>query len=1193
MYAYSKISPNYLHLHVLLALALIGVANTSSAAPCTDNFDGTYSCPTDSENIDTTLTGTLILDNASGNATLNNTTTEAAFAITGAPASITNSVSTLGTASVITLTGNNAVTINNTGGFMNLDRSAAPFNPAGWSTDANGLLYNDFDGLGPVLAGYAAVISAGPNVSALTINNISIALPGGASFIPGTIGSSGDFDPNHFTAAVFTNSPLLTINNGGTIGNILSFGTGNTVINDNGGNPYGAIYAVDRNPLLVAAQEAYLAANGNNLTLAYSTADVGIRNSTINFNKTTLSGNVFLGSGKHEINNVGGVLSGNITVDQRDLAVVDVLAGVATPQAPIHGDRTFTFNSSQVLNGPSGLTGSFTGNLNIIAVPESVNTITIASNDFNSANFIANSIGVNTLNLNCTTELTPTSQAGCGIGGTGAGNVTGFSSYNLFGSKFVLSNSVNVTDVINLNAGIIELSTTASSPLTAPRVVVGNNTLLQMSPASGADAFNTAYIVGNLENNGTINLNNNTLDVNGDVNMNAGAKLKLNITPASNGKINNSGTATFLPNSTLIPEVNISQFGVNTNVRNGEVRTIANNVSGLPTVQNANSLLQWVASENAGNLIITANIGVPNFLAPQLSPAAKNAINAVFAYTGSDAVFTGLQAQLIAQRDENLISAAERLHPESSDGAFRMVQGNADKFFGILESRLTANYLKATPDPMQVAATAPVSQLGSANPVMSKGVWVQGFGDRGSQDGMNGFDGYASSSAGFAAGVDKAIDAVGNQRVGFAAAYTRGNVTNSGNTVNNRADINSFMAAAYGSWAMDDWYLNGMLGFGRNTYQTYRRLIEHASSGNHDSWQFSSRVDAGMPILFSDNLTFTPLATLDYTHLNESGYTENGDTTVKVFDSTGFNQVIVNGLPQFKQASAPTNLVVESRDFDSIRGGVGAKAIYRLQEKDWAAELELHGLFRHEFGDLAQDSRARFVVGGNSFASPGIQPERNSLLLGGSVSLTGDDEDDQLTLLTSYDAELREKYLGQIVTLNVRYDFDQAPQYIKGAKAKLATKAAKQVREQKVDATQKDIANINQAMQAEPEFNSESNALDANQQAIDSTIKTWLTAQSNKNMEVYFNSYAADFSTPDGSNRHLWERNRRNELDKEDNQAIKISYLSIKPQGNRALAMFTQTKATADKQIAVRKLIDLENRNGRWLIVREDSMVIE
>ncbi|MEQ1766699.1 MAG: autotransporter outer membrane beta-barrel domain-containing protein, partial [Methylotenera sp.] len=98
-----------------------------------------------------------------------------------------------------------------------------------------------------------------------------------------------------------------------------------------------------------------------------------------------------------------------------------------------------------------------------------------------------------------------------------------------------------------------------------------------------------------------------------------------------------------------------------------------------------------------------------------------------------------------------------------------------------------------------------------------------------------------------------------------------------------------------------------------------------------------------------------------------------------------------------------------------------------MQEKGWGADLELHGLYRHEFGNVAQDNFARFVTGGNSFLSPGVKPTRDDFVLGGSVRLTGDDENDQLTLLTSYDANFREKYFGQIMTLNMRYDFYQAP----------------------------------------------------------------------------------------------------------------------------------------------------------------------
>ncbi|MEQ1766700.1 MAG: autotransporter domain-containing protein, partial [Methylotenera sp.] len=550
-----------------------------------------------------------------------------------------------------------------------------------------------------------------------------------------------------------------------------------------------------------------------------------------------------------------------------------------------------------------------------------VNTINITSNTTLNGNFTANGLGVNILNQTCLYQLAPTSQEGCVLS-LGANDVTGFSTYTLSGSKFVLGSNINVTDEINLNAGIIVLGT---STLTAPRVVISNSTLLQ-TPGN-------AFVVGNLENSGTINLNNNTLSVDGNTSMNAGSKLQVNITPQSNGKIENTGTATFAANSTLIPEVRISDFGVNTNVRNGEVRTIANNVSGIPIIQNNNGLLQWVASANTGDLVITANIGVTNFLAPKLSVAANNAVSALFAYTGSDTLFSGLQAQMIAQHDENLIHAAERLHPETNDGAFRMVQGNTDKVFGILETRMLGSYLTTSPESTQVATNGSTAQLGSASNLASgNAVWVQGFGDRGAQSNAKGVDGYSSSAAGFALGIDKPLDEAGNKRLGFALGYTRGNVTDTGNTVGNRTDINSFLGAAYGSLVMEDWYVNGMLGVGRNTYDTYRRLIENTATGNHDSWQFSGRVDVGMPILFSDNLTFVPMASLDYSHIKESGYIESGESLTPVLDSTTRpelppQQVYVNGIPQFNQGVSltPFAQALEAKPFTACKKKAGGQ----------------------------------------------------------------------------------------------------------------------------------------------------------------------------------------------------------------------------------------------------------------------------
>ena len=1201
-----KPQTNLLLANVLLALASMGTGQYAYA-DLVDNGDGTFTCTGDCNNVDTSIKANITIDTSGGAATLNNTTINALANPNSsdplAPeygALIRNVAPAVETFSLINITGGNAAVINNRGTLdvvtadTNTFIPIRSFDPAGWTYDeVTRQLFNN-----GVEVGYAAAIRAIGNTPSLTVNNFTgenpFREPNFSQPVSGQIYGAGLYNFGDLSAGIYTNALLLTVNgnfetvrNGigvlpSFISKISSFaggsftpptlqdGTqfatnvsaGTTVFNANVGD----LYVVDRNPLLTEAEAL------SGLSLANGQGDVGPRNSIITGTFT----NAFLGSGEHIINtpNVRNAATGTINVDQSAVAVSDVVGGVSTPLYFVNGERKFTLNTRDRILNP----------ITINDVVGAVNTINATA--FDASITALNGTGNNTLNLNCLV-----------IGNcSNTGSLSGFTTMNVTGQTSTLEGNYSVSGDINLlngesgfllnNNGTIQTGESIlGGSLIANRVIIGPN-------AHWKDNAGTiGSITGNLINQGSLDVGTATLPVDGNATMEAGSRLLLTVGNAQQGNINVTGTNTvaFNPQSTVLTSIQSTA-----RINEGFSFVAANNVNGIPLVQ-APGFLQWIPSLSGDDLLLTADIRIPSFLIGQVSAAASNALEAVFDYTGNAAIPSELQTELLQEKGDNLIGTAERLRPEINDGALRMVQGNTDKVFGILESRLLQNYLPNQPETAKVAASGDVSGIGNNSLAPSKGVWVQGFGDRGSQARLDGVDGYNSSAAGFAVGADKNIDEAGNQRFGFALGYARGNVSNTGYTANNRVDIDSYLVAGYGSWALDGWYLNGMLGFGRNTYESKRTLLQYTATGNHDSWQFSSRVDAGMPIMFSDNLTFVPMATLDYNRIKESGYKENGKDSKIARDANGA-QIIENGLPVFTTTDSPLNLEVDGRSFDSVRGGIGGKAIYSLQEKDWGAELELHALYRHEFGDLAQDSRARFTFGGTQFISPGLNPDRNSLLLGGSVRLTGDDEDDQLTLLTSYDAELRDKYLDQTMTLNLRYDIDQAPRYIKGAKAKLAKEAsknaAKQAKEQKVSATQQEIVAINQAMQSELEFKQEV-VLDDNQQAIDKTIKSWTTALSNKNLDVYFNSYAADFVTPDGSSRQQWERNRKHEIDQTENPAIKVSYLSIKPEGNRALAMFTQTVATDEKQVKVRKLVDLENRNGRWLIVREDSMVVE
>lgn len=1249
--------------NVLIALTVMMTQSAPVFAACVDNGDGTYTCSGTSSVTDGLSQGSFILDNAAAPTTFTNITTDPNFTITpvvldpdygyvvtpGEYGSIVrNTATTVGALSTVEANGPNAVVINNIAGNIEMVSDPARAFSGNWSNDANGLLYSD-----GVLAGYIAAVRAGASVSSLTVNNryvddgVSYPHRYAYSGLDSVISATGPY-----AAAILTNSALLTVNNTSYIGhpaygggNIISYagatytppavldGTqqatnvvaGTTIINNTSlssiTNPknlgaanfasIGDIYVVDSNPMTTAALQ-----QDPSLALAANPDEVGPRNSVINNIGLVLTripdgrlgefaqfggisiNNIYLGSGNHVINNTNAYIN-NIYVDQTASDVVSVTGGVATTLYSVHGDRTFTLN---YLHQPGAIGTADLGNVVINDVVGSVNTFNIATVDANfNTSIQTNGLGANTLNYTCL------AQYRCNNWQI---SLTGLTAFNTFGQKPLrLERDVTVSGDMTINSPVILYATNAYRPtinitVTAANVVIANSGTLMADPnnsdipeASGL-VGNQAIgdINGNLINNGTLSLGNAILDVSGDSSMNASSVLLLSVGPRGAGLINSAGATNFDSNSLLIPT---SKVG--TRVLDGNEYVIATNVNGLPMLQNGDGFLQWMLREDAGNLIMTADVAVPDFLRPAVSEGAANAVDAFFSYRGDNKQAVKLQADLAFVNGIDVIRSAERLRPEINDGSIRMVLGNTDKLFNMTTARMVDSYLTqhyASKVPVRLAQAqtnhATDATEGNASPA-SLGIWVQGYGDRGLQERMDRGDGYEFSSVGFSAGADRDVRLAGNDvRVGFAAGYARSNIVNTGHTVNNRIDGNSYLVAAYGSKATEDFYLNAALGVGRNTYESRRQLFEFSSVGERGGWQLSGRVDAGMPMVLSDDVTFIPMAAFDYSFVREDGYKENTKVsrplTYRAPDSNYDFGVVVNGMQVFQDVPAPTNLEVESRNFKSYRGGLGGKLVYAMQEPTWGAELELHGMYRHEFGDINPTTQARFVVGGNSFISPAIQPVRDDFVFGGSVRLTSDDEDDQITFFTSYDANMREKYFGQAVSLSLRYDFDKASEYKQKAKLKLAEMMAK-----KGVPNADLIKSIQESREAQAEnLGVVIDPAKAKEiQAIDTVINNWASALSNKNTDVYFNTYAANFVSQEGVARQQWERKRRVEINKAVNTSIQLSDLTIEAEGAQALAVFIETVNDGSQKVASEKILEMENKNGRWLIVSEDSAMHE
>ena len=423
-------------------------------------------------------------------------------------------------------------------------------------------------------------------------------------------------------------------------------------------------------------------------------------------------------------------------------------------------------------------------------------------------------------------------------------------------------------------------------------------------------------------------------------------------------------------------------------VKNGEFFTVANTyqlngstvsagTSNLPQVSSANSLINWSAEVNAnGSLVLesaTSTAGITG-----LSQGGRNALSNLLTFDSS----LGSQVQNL-DGDAAVQKAAEQLKPEVNNAGYQAVISATDKVFGLIGQHLES---------MNVAQLGGKSGVATGEQAASSGIWFQTFGFRGDQDKRKGVDGYDADAFGFAAGADTLL-ADGNTRVGAAISYGNSDVNGKGVTSSNRVDIDSYQATLYGTRLLDGWYLNGALGLGRHEYDSRRVIINNTVNGSHEAWQYTAKVDAGMPISVGKS-SLIPVASLTYSRLDENGYTEHGEGALRI----------------------------SGRNTDSLRSGLGVKAIVPLEIGSLNSGIELRALWQHEFADTEQDTTARFAAGGSTFRTSAVSQERDSANLGISYRIVGNNTLKQ-SLLLSYDAEIRSQYLGQTALLQARFDF--------------------------------------------------------------------------------------------------------------------------------------------------------------------------
>lgn len=107
---------------------------------------------------------------------------------------------------------------------------------------------------------------------------------------------------------------------------------------------------------------------------------------------------------------------------------------------------------------------------------------------------------------------------------------------------------------------------------------------------------------------------------------------------------------------------------------------------------------------------------------------------------------------------------------------------------------------------------------------------------------------------------------------------------------------------------------------------------------------------------------------------------------------------------------------------------------------------------------------------------------------------------------------------------------------------------------------------------------------------ITTAVDAWLAAWSRKDVKAYLACYAPDFEPPRGVPRKEWEAERAQRVGKPGQIEVSRDKLSIKTEGaDKAVVRFRQNYRSANFKSSTAKTLVLIKREGKWLILKEQT----
>lgn len=269
--------------------------------------------------------------------------------------------------------------------------------------------------------------------------------------------------------------------------------------------------------------------------------------------------------------------------------------------------------------------------------------------------------------------------------------------------------------------------------------------------------------------------------------------------------------------------------------------------------------------------------------------------------------------------------------------------------------------------------------------------WMKPLGSWASQDNHKGVSGYDTKTFGLIIGADGEVSP--DTRLGVAFSYMNSNVDGNDTIAQQRAKIDGYQVAFYGSHSLDE---NTELSFqadvGLNKVDGRRHisLTGDTARSNFDSWSAHVGVGVGRTYALSEKTSFTPSVRADYTYLDSESYRERGSIASLRVGSNNLDELILSADGKFSHAVADNTKLVANL-------GVGYDV---LNDRDSISSA--------------------FVGGGASFTTKGIDP--SPWLVRGGLGLVMT-TDAKLEISARYDIEVRDNFDNQTGSVKLRVPF--------------------------------------------------------------------------------------------------------------------------------------------------------------------------